>query len=100
VAGSGGADLMIRFRLERRGDGTNHYQKMKRRQQAHFDFIARKCDTVWRRRLEERWHRGGEREGTTPIGLTRMLLDRKIKKIHMVDSFAINGRGRFKAMMS
>jgi hypothetical protein len=31
VAGGGGADLMIRFRLKRGGDGTKHCRKKKRR---------------------------------------------------------------------
>jgi hypothetical protein len=35
---------------------------------------------------------GEEREGTMPIELTQILLDQKIKKIHAVDSVAINGR--------
>jgi hypothetical protein len=32
VAGGGGADSMLQFRLEREGDETKRYQKMKRRQ--------------------------------------------------------------------
>jgi hypothetical protein len=34
------------------------------------------------------------------VGLTRILLAQKIKKIHVVDSVATNGRSRFKAMMN
>jgi hypothetical protein len=36
--------------------------------------------------------RGGEREETINIGLTRILLDRKIKKIHVVNSASTNGQ--------
>jgi hypothetical protein len=44
------------------GDGTKHYQKMKRRQRARFGSMGRKCDTArqhdnvgWRRsHTEER----------------------------------------------
>jgi hypothetical protein len=34
VSGDGGADYMLRFRLERGGDVMKHYQKMNRRQRA------------------------------------------------------------------
>jgi hypothetical protein len=42
---------------------------------------------------KERWHRVGEgREETMSVGLTRILLSHKMKKIQAVDSVAINGR--------
>jgi hypothetical protein len=44
--------------------------------------------TAWRHRSEKRRHRRGEREETTVVGLTRNLLDWKMKKIHVVDSAA------------
>jgi hypothetical protein len=70
VAGSSSVDSMLRFRFERGGDGTKRCWKMKRRQQAHLRSMERKCDMAQRRQPEERWHRGGEREEMTPIGLT------------------------------
>jgi hypothetical protein len=33
-----------------------------------------------------------EKEEMMSVGLTRILLDQKIKKIHIVDSIGINGR--------
>jgi hypothetical protein len=35
---------------------------------------------------------GGEMEEKTIFGLTRILLDQKIKKIHAIDSGGINGQ--------
>jgi hypothetical protein len=43
---------------------------------------------------------GGEREDTTPVGLTQILLGQKIKKINAVDSAGTNGQRRFKTVMS
>jgi hypothetical protein len=43
---------------------------------------------------------GKGKEETTPVGLTRILLGQKMKKIHAVDSVATNGRWRFKATIS
>jgi hypothetical protein len=37
---------------------------------------------TWQRQPKERPHCGGEREDTTPVGLTRILLSRKIKKLY------------------
>jgi hypothetical protein len=68
-----------------------HCRKMKRSQGAHLTLMESKRDTVRRRRPEERWHWGGEREEMTSVGLTRFLLGRKMKKIHVVDSAATNG---------
>jgi hypothetical protein len=48
VADSGGADLMLRFRLERKGNETKHYRKMKRRQRAHLESMGGKCNMTWR----------------------------------------------------
>jgi hypothetical protein len=42
VAGGGGVDSILWFRLKRGGNGTKHCQKMKRRQQAHLDSICGK----------------------------------------------------------
>jgi hypothetical protein len=42
--------------------------------------------TVWRCRLEERLHQEKERDETTLVGLTWILLGRKIKKIYAVDA--------------
>jgi hypothetical protein len=55
---------------------------------------------AWWHRPEERRHRGREREETTPVGLTRILLGKKIRKIYAVDSVATNGQWKFKEMMS
>jgi hypothetical protein len=46
--------------------------------------------TVWQCRLKERWHQGVEREETTPVGMTRIILGQKMKKTHAVDSAATN----------
>jgi hypothetical protein len=64
--------------------------------------IGRKRDSVaaWQHRLEERWHQGGEMEETMLVGLTQILLGRKMKKIHAVDSDATIGQWRFKATSS
>jgi hypothetical protein len=79
VVGDGGADLMLRFRLEMEDDGTKHCWKMKQRQRAHLGSIERKCDTV-----------------------TRILLSQKIKKIHTaIQLLQIDGEDlNFKATMS
>jgi hypothetical protein len=90
VVGGSGADLMVQFQLKRGNDGMKHCQKMKQRQQPHLGSMERKCDMA-RRRGDVSWRRGGTREETTPVELTRILLDLKIKKIHAIDSFAING---------
>jgi hypothetical protein len=56
VAGGGGDDSMLQFRLEGRGDGMNHCWKVKKRQQARLGSMerecdmARRCDNVNRRR--------------------------------------------------
>jgi hypothetical protein len=46
VADGGDADSMHLFRLERRGDGTKRFQKMKQRQRAQLGSMGRKCDTT------------------------------------------------------
>jgi hypothetical protein len=46
VASGDGADLMLQFQIDRGGDGTKRYRKMKRRQRARLDCIRRKCDTT------------------------------------------------------
>jgi hypothetical protein len=46
VIGSGGADLMLQFRLERGGNGMKPCRKIKRRQRTRLDSMGRKCDTT------------------------------------------------------
>jgi hypothetical protein len=74
VADNSDADSMLRFRLERRGDGMNHCRKMKRRQRAHLDSMGRKYDTVWWRgdisRRRGTQHRGGEMKEMMLVRLT------------------------------
>jgi hypothetical protein len=62
VAGGGGADSMLRFRLERGGDGSKRCQKMKRRQRAHLGSMRRKRDKA-RRHDDVGRMRGGTGEG-------------------------------------
>jgi hypothetical protein len=58
VAGGGGADSMLQFRLERGGDGTKRCRNMKWRQRAHLDSMGRNCDMMrWRGDIDSR--RGG-----------------------------------------
>jgi hypothetical protein len=69
MADGGGANLMLRFRLEMGGNGIKHYRKTKRRPWAHFDSMERKCDTTQHcGDVDQR--RGGAREETMPVGLT------------------------------
>jgi hypothetical protein len=56
VAGGGGADLMLRFRLERKGDEMKCCQKMQWRQRARLASMRRKRGDIGRRR-------GGTGEG-------------------------------------
>jgi hypothetical protein len=67
---------------------------MKRKQRTHLDSIERKRDTAQRYQIwsEERQHQRGERELTTSVGLTQILVGRKMKKIHAVDLVVTNGR--------
>jgi hypothetical protein len=90
VGDGGGTNSMLCFQLERGGDMMNHCRKMKLMERDHLGSIRRKCDTAWRRRLEERQHQRGEREETSLVALTRILLGWKMKKIHSVDSVATN----------
>jgi hypothetical protein len=91
MAGGGGADSMLQFQLERGRNRMKRYRNMKRRQRARLVFVGRKHDTALQRRPEERQHQGDEREETTLVGLTQILLGQKIKKTYMVDSASING---------
>jgi hypothetical protein len=59
LAGSGGANSMIQFQLEREGEGMKRCQKMEWRQQTRLGSMGRKRDMVRQRRSEERWHREG-----------------------------------------
>jgi hypothetical protein len=61
VAGGGGEDSMLQFHLERGGDGTKHYLKMKRRQRSHLGSMGRKCGMVQQRGDVKR-RRGGTGE--------------------------------------
>jgi hypothetical protein len=73
VAFSGDMNSMLRFQLERGGNGTKHCRKMKCRQRARLGSMRRKsdmaqrCDDVDRTRgsTEE-----GKREEPTLVGLT------------------------------
>jgi hypothetical protein len=61
VADSGGADSLLRFQLERGGDGIKRSQKMKLSQRARLSSMERKRDTArWRGDVSRR--RGGTRE--------------------------------------
>jgi hypothetical protein len=40
---------MLQFRLQKGGDGTKYYQKIKRMQRAYLSSIEKKCDTTRRR---------------------------------------------------
>jgi hypothetical protein len=53
-----------------------HYWKMKQRQRYRLSSIGRKCDTCGGVKTSDGGEAtlGGEREETTPIGLTRILL--------------------------
>jgi hypothetical protein len=66
--------------LERGGDGTKRYRKMKQRQQVHLGSMGKKRDTT-RRHGDIDQRRGdieeGEREETMLIELTRILLGPK-----------------------
>jgi hypothetical protein len=62
--------------------------------------VTRHDTTAWWYRPEERRHRGEERDETTPIKLTWILLDQKIKKIHTINSAPTNGWRRFKTIIS
>jgi hypothetical protein len=62
VADGGGADSMLRFQIERGGDGTKRCQKIKRRQRAHLSYMERKRDTA-RRHGDICQMKGGTREG-------------------------------------
>jgi hypothetical protein len=94
VAYCGGTNSMLRLQLERRGDRMNHCRKLKRRHRSHFGSVGKKCDTV-RRHGNAGWRRGDtEEEGieeTILVGLTRILLGQKIKKIHVTNSTDSNG---------
>jgi hypothetical protein len=46
VIDGGDADSMFQFQLERGGDMTKCYRKMKQRQRAHLNSMGRKRDTT------------------------------------------------------
>jgi hypothetical protein len=62
VVSGGGVDSMLWFHLERGGDRTKHYRKMKWKQQARLGSMERKCDMV-RRCGDIGRRRGGTGEG-------------------------------------
>jgi hypothetical protein len=63
VAGGGGVDSILRFWLERGGDGMK--RKMKRMQGTHIGSIGRKCD------MAQRWDDVGQMRGGTGEGKER-----------------------------
>jgi hypothetical protein len=73
VASSGDVDSMIRFQLKRGGVMMKHYRKIKQRQRAHLGSMRRKCDMT-QQHGDVGWSRDdigeGQREETTPVGLT------------------------------
>jgi hypothetical protein len=72
---------VFQFWLERGGDGMKYCQKIKQRQRARLGSIGRKCDTAQQRGdMDREVAPGSEREETTPVVLTRILLSRKMKK--------------------
>jgi hypothetical protein len=60
---------------------------MKQRQRAHLTSMGWKRNTVRKRGDTQDRVKSDE---TTSVGLTRILLDQKIKKIHSIDSTVIN----------
>jgi hypothetical protein len=80
---------------------TKRYQMMKQRRQTWLHGKEAWHNAVeWRCQPEERHHWGGEMEEMMLVGLTRILLGQKMKKIHTVDSASTDGRWRFKGTMS
>jgi hypothetical protein len=76
---SSGTDSMLRLWLERGGDGRKCCQKMYRSQRARLgsmeESVTRRDTVVMSAGPGERRHHGGEMKETTPVGLTRILLD-------------------------
>jgi hypothetical protein len=103
LVGGGGADSIFWFWLEMGGNRTKRYQKMMRRKRARIGSMGMKCDTTWlcgnvgQRRCGTKEGKGRRRH---QVGWHKSFLAKKIKKVHMVDSIATNGRWRFKVMMS
>jgi hypothetical protein len=62
VVNGGGAYSILWFWLERGGDRTKHYQKMKRRQRSCLNSMGRKCD-IARQHGNANQRRGGTGEG-------------------------------------
>jgi hypothetical protein len=104
VACCDGVDSMLGFQLERGDDRMKHCRKMKGSETMSSSWFNGKeawhSAVAWQRRSEEMRDQRGKIEETTPVGLTWILLSKKIKKIHHVDSAASNGWWRFKATMS
>jgi hypothetical protein len=77
-----------------RGDRTKRCWKMMQRQWARLNSMGRKCDTaqqpddIGRRRGGT----GRRKRGDTSVGLTQILLSKKIKKIHTTNSAGTNWR--------
>jgi hypothetical protein len=74
VADGSDADSVLRFWLERGGDGMKRCRKMKRRQQARLGSMGRKCDMV-RWHCDVDWRISSTGKETTSVGLTSILLD-------------------------
>jgi hypothetical protein len=53
---------IFQFQLERGGDGTKRYRKMKRMQRAYLDSMGRKRDTI-RRHDDVNWRSGRIEQG-------------------------------------
>jgi hypothetical protein len=49
VASGGGVNSILRFRFEKRDDGTKRCRKIKRRQRGHLNSMRRKYDTTQQR---------------------------------------------------
>jgi hypothetical protein len=61
VVRCGGADLMLRFQLERGGDGTKRCRKMKQRQRARIGSMRMKRDMTHRPEERRHWRGKGKR---------------------------------------
>jgi hypothetical protein len=97
VADNGGMNSMFQFWLER---GGNIVVRWSGPNELVLAPMRRKCDTAWWHWLEQRQHQRGKKEGDSVSWTDAIFTGLKIKKIHVIDLFVINGRWRFKTMMS
>jgi hypothetical protein len=98
VVGGGGADSILQFLLEMKVMGWSITERWSRGSELRKE--AWHGAAAWRHWPKEMQHQRREREETTPVGLMQILLDQKMKKIHAVDSVAIIGQWRFRAVIS